>query len=202
MSEFGNLTVSVRRKHGKGAARTLRREGNVPAILYGGEQDNVSLTLSPHELGKARDPERSWNTMFTLTIQEEGKDDVVQPVMVADVQLHALRRSVTHIDFMRVDPEAEVVRKIPVRFEGRAVGIVKGGKLKTFRRMVRVSSKPAEVPVEMVVDITNVDAGESLRMKDMTLEVGSLVEPAEARLCFIELPKAARDDGADKEEAK
>ncbi len=198
MSDFGSLDVSVRRKTGKGVARTLRREGLVPAVLYGGGNDNVSLSLNPRDLVKATDPERSWNTMYTLTIKDEGQGDVTQAVVVTDVQLHPIRREVEHIDFMRVDPNAEVVRKIPVRFEGRPVGVVKGGKLKTFRRTVRVASKPAEVPVELFVEISGVDAGESLRMKDVQPASGRLVEAEDARLCFVEMPKAKKED----EEAK
>ncbi len=194
MSEFGTLTATVRHQSGKGAARTLRRAGQVPAIVYGGGEGNISLALSPHELSKATDPQRSWNTLYNLTIKEDGKADLIQPCVVADVQMHAIRREVTHIDFMRVNPEQEVTRKIPVRYEGRSVGIVKGGKLKTFRRMVRVAAKPAEIPVELVVDISGVDVGESLRMKDVPPVSGRLVEDDDARLCFVELPKARKED--------
>lgn len=194
MSDFGSLNVSVRRKTGKGVARTLRRAGLVPAVLYGAGGDNLSLSLSPHALMKATDPSRSWNTMYTLTIKDEGQADTTQTVVVTDVQVHPIRREVEHIDFMRVDADAEVVRKIPVRFEGRPVGVVKGGKLKKFRRTVKVASKPAEVPVELLVEISGVDAGESLRMKDVQPAAGRLVEPEEARLCFVELPKAKKED--------
>ncbi len=190
MSEFGNVNVSVRHKRGKGAARSLRREGQVPGVLYGAGGDSVSLALNPMELMKATDPERSWNTMYTLTITEEGKGETKQAAVVTDVQVHPVRREVEHIDFMRVDPDADVVRKIPVRFEGRSVGVVKGGKLKTFRRTVRVASKPADVPVELLVDISDIDAGESLRMKDVSLANGRLVEPGDARLCVVEMPKS------------
>lgn len=194
MSDFGNVNVSVRHDRGKGAARSLRREGKIPGVLYGAGGESVSLALDPHELSKATDPERSWNTMFTLTVKEEGKNDRAQACVVADVQMHPIRREVTHIDFMRVNPEEEVTRKIPVRYEGRSVGVVKGGKLKTFRRMVRVSAKPGEIPVELVVDVSGVDVGESLRMKDVPPTKGSLVEEADARLCFVEMPKARKED--------
>ncbi|MGH1342643.1 MAG: 50S ribosomal protein L25 [Nannocystales bacterium] len=190
MAEFGNINVSVRTKTGKGVARSIRREGLVPGVLYGAAGENLSLTLSPHELMKATDPERSWNTMYTLTITNEGKE-TTQTAMVSDVQVHAVRRDVEHIDFMRVDPEAEVIRKIPVRFEGRPAGVVKGGKLKTYRRTVRIACKPGEVPVELLVEMSGVDAGESLRMKDVQPTNGRLVEPEDARLCFVDLPKSA-----------
>ena len=199
MAEFGNINVSVRTKTGKGVARSIRREGLVPGILYGAGGDNVSLTLNPHELMKATDPARSWNTMYTLNIEEEGKGATKQAVMVSDVQVHAVRRDVEHIDFMRVDPNAEVIRKIPVRYEGRPAGVVKGGKLKTYRRTVRIACKPAEVPVELFVEISGVDAGESLRMKDVQPANGRLVEPEDARLCFVDMPKSNQqsDDAAE-----
>jgi len=190
MAEFGNINVSVRTKTGKGVARSIRREGLVPGILYGAGGDNVSLTLSPHELMKATDPSRSWNTMYTLTIKDGG-NETTQTAMVSDVQVHPVRRDVEHIDFMRVDADGEVIRKIPVRYEGRSAGVVKGGKLTTYRRTVRIACKPGEVPVELLVDITDVDAGESLRIKDVPMASGRLVEPEEARLCFVDLPKSA-----------
>ncbi|MBV1861213.1 MAG: 50S ribosomal protein L25 [Nannocystaceae bacterium] len=202
MAEFGNINVSVRTKTGKGVARTIRREGLIPGVLYGAAGDNVSLTLNPHELMKATDPSRSWNTMYTLNIEDDGKAATKQAVMVCDVQLHAVRREVEHIDFMRVDPEAEVVRKIPVRFEGRPAGVVKGGKLKTYRRTVRIACKPGEVPVELLVEISGVDAGESLRMKDVQPPNGRLVEPEEARLCFVDLPKSNPEGGDGEDDAK
>ena len=192
MSEFGSLNVSVRHKTGKGVARSLRREGLVPAVLYGAGGENLSLAINPRDLMKATDPARSWNTMYTLTIEEAGKPAQTQAVMVSDVQVHPIRRDVEHIDFMRVDPEGEVIRKIPVRFEGRPVGVVKGGKMKTFRRLVKVASKPAEVPIELLIETTGVDAGQSVRMKDVQPTAGRLVEPPEARLCFCELPKAKK----------
>jgi large subunit ribosomal protein L25 len=194
MSEYGSVNVSVRNKTGKGVARTLRRAGLVPAVLYGAGGDSLPLSLSPHELMKATDPSRSWNTMYTLTIKEEGQADKTQAVVVTDVQLHPIRREVEHIDFMRVDRDSEVVRKIPVRYEGRPVGVVKGGKLKTFRRLVRVAAKPAEVPVELLVKISGVDAGQSLRMRDVQPASGRLVEPEGARLCVVELPKAKKEE--------
>ena len=194
MSDFGALTATVRDQRGKGAARTLRREGLIPAVMYGGGKDNVSLALNPLDFNKATDPERLWNTLYTVTVKAEGKPDVVEPCVLVDVQLDSIRSDVLHIDFMRVDPEADVVRKVPVRVTGRSIGITKGGKLKKFRRTVKIAAKPTNVPVELVVDITAVDAGESVRMQDVTLEGARLVEDPQARLCFIELPKARKED--------
>lgn len=203
MGEYGTLNAAVRDGRGKGAARSLRREGRIPAVLYGGGQDNVSLSLDPNEFRKATDPDKKWNTFFSVTVKGDGGEKL-ETCVLTDVQVDIVRRDVIHVDFMRVNPEEDVIRKIPVRFTGRSVGVVKGGKLKTFRRTVRVAAKPINIPVELVVDITALDAGESLRMQDVDTATGRLEENPEHRLCFIELPKAKQEDeeGEEKKEEK
>ena len=190
--EYGSLVVSVRKKGGKGAARSLRRAGLVPGVIYGQGKDNVPLSLSPSELRKATDPERSWNTLYTLTIKHDGQADQVESAVIVDMQNDAIRDDITHVDFMRVDPEQEVVRNVPLRLKGRSAGVFKGGKLKTFRRALEVAAKPADIPVEIVIDITPVEGGESVRMKDVQLANARLVENPEARILTVEMPKAKK----------
>ncbi len=194
MSDYGNLSASVRTSHGKGVARQLRQRGLVPAVIYGRGGDNVSLTLDPHLFQKATDPARNYNTLFHLTL--EGSSEGVVPCMVVDIQRDAIRDFVLHIDFMRVDPELPVEREIPVRYHGRAVGMMKGGRLKTYRRVVKVSAKPAELPEELAVDLTPIDAGETLRIKDVSLPNTTFLESPEAPLAFVELPKVKQEEEA------
>ncbi len=194
MSDYGVLTAQVRSTQGKGAARSLRRQGMAPGILYGAGKGNVSLSFSPLEFNKATDPARQWNTFFKVTLKEEGKADIVESCILSDVQLDACRSDLRHVDFLRVDPAKEVTRKVPVRFGGRSIGMTKGGKFKTFRRMVRVAAPPADLPAELYVDITPLDGGQSMRMKDVQLETGRLVEDPEARLCFVDMPKATVEE--------
>lgn len=193
MSAFGTLPVTVRRDHGKGAARTLRRAGRIPAVMYGFGQDNVLLDLDPNDLRKATDPDREWNTIFELQVDDGGQTKT-EVCMVADVQRDSIRRIVTHLDFMRVDPEREIIREVPVQFVGRAAGVQKGGKLNALRRHVRVASLPANLPVAVRVDVTEVDSGESLRVKDVQLDNARLVENPEQRLCIVEMPKVKKED--------
>lgn len=203
MSEYGTLTVNVRTQNGKGAARTLRREGLVPGVIYGQGKENLALSLDPQELRKTTDPQRSWNTLYTLTIKEDGKADVVEPAVVVDIQTDAVRDDIVHVDFMRVDPEQEVVRNVPLKLEGRAIGVFKGGKLKAFRRSLKVAAKPDLVPVEIVVDVTPVEGGESVRIRDVRVENARLVENPAQRILTVEMPKAVRaEEGEASEPAK
>jgi large subunit ribosomal protein L25 len=194
MAEFGVLTATVRGTRGKGAARTLRREGKLPAVIYGRGKENLSLALDPREFGKATDPARQWNTLFQVTLKQDGKPDIVETCMVADVQMDSIRNDVKHVDFMRVDPEKEVVRMVPLRVTGKSIGITKGGKLTTFRRSLHVAAKPEQMPVEVVVDITAVDTGEAVRMGDVKLDNARLVEAPQQRLCLVEIPKKKEEE--------
>lgn len=196
MSEYGRLTATVREGHGKGVARQLRRKGLTPAVLYGQGRENLSLAIDPLLFGKATDPARNYNTVYQLEIQRDGATAETVVCMVVDYHKDAVRDHVLHVDFMRVDPDKPVQRKIPVRYHGRSVGVMKGGKLKTFRRIVEVAAKPFELPVELAIDITPLETGEYLRVKDVSLPGTTFLESPEAPLAFIEMPKAKKEDEA------
>lgn len=203
MDEYGHLQVEARTATGKGAARSLRRDGRLPAVVYGRGQDNLSITIDPRQFRKATDPSRSWNTFYQLAVIENGKQVALETCVVADVQMNTLRHEVLHVDFMRVDPAQEVVRKVPVRVFGRAAGVVKGGRLRTFRRWVRVAAKPSQIPVEIAVDITALDGGQYIRMADIGLDNARIQEPERAPLAFCEMPKAKTEEAeAGKPEGK
>jgi large subunit ribosomal protein L25 len=190
MSEYGRFSAKVRTTRGKGVARQLRMKGLVPAVMYGRGGENLSLTIDPHLFHKATDPARNYNTLYFIELEQDGAPTETVPAMVVDIQKDAIRDHVLHVDFLRVDPELEVHRKIPVRYHGRAAGVMKGGKLETFRRIVHIAAKPGELPEELAIDLGPLDAGETLRIKDMSLPGTTFLEPPEARLAFIELPKA------------
>ena len=196
MADYGMLEVEVRTAKGKGAARQLRLAGKVPAVVYGRGQDNLTLSIDPLALRKATDPQRDFNTFFQLSVMKDGKQVATEPCIVVDVQMDTLRNIVQHIDFMRVDPNADVVRNVPVRTTGRAAGVVKGGRIKTFRRTVHVAAKPADVPFEIVVDVTPLDMGMSIRMRDINLPNARIDESPDAMLALCELAKIAKEDAA------
>ena len=114
----------------------------------------------------------------------------------------AIRDDVLHIDFLRVDLEREIQRKIPVRYFGRAAGVQVGGKLKTFRRHVRISAKPGDIPVELPVDVTPLEAGAYLRLSDMTLDNASFDERIDTPIAFVDPPKAKKEEDEDDKKGK
>ena len=198
------LTVEVRHGTGKGVARTLRRAGRIPGIMYGSGGDRVALSVDLHTLKKAVDPSRRWNTWFNLTVKEEGKADVSESVIAIDRQVDPLKREIVHIDFLRVDPAKEIEATVPVEYSGRPVGVKAGGKLKTFRRYVKVSATPNSIPVKVMIDIANLDGDETMRISDLKVEGFRLKENPKAPLAHVEAAKAAveGEEGDDKAKKK
>jgi large subunit ribosomal protein L25 len=140
------------------------------------------------------DPQRKLNTFFTMTI--EGQDgQTVEQCVLTDYQADPIRDEFLHVDFLRVDPDSEVVVKIPVEYVGRAAGVVAGGKLRTYQRTVRIAAKPAQIPVKLTVDVSPLGAGETLRMKDLQLENARLLEHQNVVVAMVEPPRSAKTPG-------
>ncbi|HGG56549.1 MAG TPA: 50S ribosomal protein L25 [Nannocystis exedens] len=194
------LTVDVRHRTGKGVARSLRRGGRIPGILYGCGGDRIALSLDLNTLKRAIDPERRWNTWFNLTVKEEGKGDRSESCIVVDRQIDPLRREVVHVDFLRVDPAKEIDVTVPVEYSGRPVGVKAGGRLKTFRRYVKVAAVPGNIPVKVLIDIAHLEGDETMRIADLKVEGFRLREKPNAPLAFVEVAKIkVEGDDADKD---
>ncbi|MEZ4384674.1 MAG: 50S ribosomal protein L25 [Nannocystaceae bacterium] len=197
------LSAEVRHSHGKGVARSLRRAGRIPGIIYGQGGDRFALSVDGRELEKAVDPTRRWNTWFNLTIKEEGKAERSESCMVIDRQVDPVRREIIHLDFLRVDPAKEIDTQVPVEYVGRAIGVQAGGKLKTYRRYVKIASVPGNIPVKVVINIANLDGDQTMRISDLQVEGFRLREKPNAPLAHVEAPKAkATEVGEDDKKKK
>src|SRR5918912_1380206 len=130
--EVGKLTVSVRDRSGKGDARKLRAQGKVPGVCYGstveGRIEPLPITLDVKELRGALDPVRKRNTVINLTI-EGGAAPRSLHALVKDIQIDVLRRDVTHVDLLAIDPDKEVRADVPIEFLGKPKGSIDGGQL-------------------------------------------------------------------------
>lgn len=195
------LNVQIRNKHGKGPSRALRREGKIPGILYGQGGDHLAISVDPREFHKALDPIRKLNTYFKLTVSD-GQKTHDEDVIIADHQIDVIRNLVTHIDFMRVDPKREIHVRIPVQYSGRAAGVLAGGKQQTFRRDVKIAVCPGDIPVVLDVDVSPINAGETLRIGDVPLDKARFLEDPRQVLVFIEPPKAKKVEEEDPKAAK
>ena len=192
------LDAEVRNDLGKGASRRLRHAGKVPAVLYGAGEKAVSLTLNHNKVFQAQEFEAFYSHVLTLNI--EGKN---VEVLVKDMQRHAFRPIVTHIDFLRVDAKKTVQTHVPLHFinEKTANAIkVLGGHAEHHMVDVVINCLPADLPEFIEVDLQNVELGQTLHLTDLVLPKGvSLPElnKGESHDLAVVTIKAAKGPKAD-----
>jgi len=203
-----NLDAQVRTDLGKGASRRLRHAEKVPAILYGGEEAPVALTLEHNKVIQAQEFEAFYSHILTLNI--EGKE--VQ-ALVKDMQRHPFKPKVTHIDFQRVIAGEKVHTNVPLHFinEDQSPAIKAGGLAEHHVNEIEITCLPKDLPEFIEVDVAGLETGQTLHLSDITLPAGvSSVELAKddathdlAVITIKKAKKAASDDadGEGEEEA-
>jgi len=191
------LIAEFREDQGKGASRRLRRDGKVPAILYGGHSDARSLSLSHQKLLIMLDQERFYSTILSLKVGEQ-----TQPAILKDVQRHPFKNSILHIDFQRVEENEKIRISIPLHFKGEAVspGVkTQGGLVSHMRTEVEVSCLPKDLPEFIEVDLSNLSLNESIHLSQLPLPAGvQLVDlvKEDSAVVAIHSPRAEEPEAA------
>jgi large subunit ribosomal protein L25 len=173
--EVGKLTVTLRNTSGKGNATKLRLKGLVPGICYGASPDGkiepVLISVNVKALRAALDPVRKANTVLDLTIEGGAKAQKLH-ALVKDYQIDTLRRDITHVDLLAIDPDKEVVAEVPLEFIGKPAGIIDGGQLRIVMRDLTVRSKPNDIPVKLTVDVSPLGIGDVIHVSAIALPPG------------------------------
>jgi len=166
------LNVEVRGGVGTGSARAVRREGQVPGILYGGDKDPVAVSVRANEFRKALYTGKLLGHLVTLKYGSE-----TQPVIAKDVQMHPVTDEPIHFDLYRVDAHQEIKIAVPVHFRNHdeSPGLKRGGTLNIALHDLTVSVPADRIPEELVVDLTGLEIGDNVRVSDVKL-------PASAQL--------------------
>ena len=174
--EVGKLTVTLRDKTGhKGAARKLRATGKVPGVCYGASPDGriepLSIVVDVKALRAALDPVRKHNTVIDLTI-EGGSATRKLSALVKEYQIDPVRRDITHVDLIAVDPNKEVTSTVPLEFVGKPKGAIDGGQIRIVLRNLEVRAKPADIPVKLSVDVSPLEIGDVIHVHTIALPNG------------------------------
>src|SRR5262245_38651490 len=173
--EVGKLTVTLRASSGKGGARKLRAQGKVPGVCYGASIDGriepLPIVVDIKQLRGALDPVRKRNTVIDLTI-EGGAAPRSLHALVKDVQIDVLRRDITHVDLLAIDPDKEVRADVPIEFLGKPKGSIDGGQLRIVLRNLAVRAKPADIPVKLSVDVSPLEIGDVIHVNAIALPAG------------------------------
>jgi large subunit ribosomal protein L25 len=160
------LNVELRQGAGSGSARAVRRAGQVPGVLYGGDQGPVGISVRANEFRKALYTGKLLGHLVTLKYGSES-----QPVIAKDVQMHPVTDEPIHFDLYRVDVHQEVKIAVPVHFRNHddAPGLKRGGTLSVALHELTVAVPADQIPEELVVDLTGLEIGDNVRVSDIKL---------------------------------
>jgi len=163
--EIFDLKVSERKETGKGQARALRRQGLVPAVLYGPKIQTVSLTVPAFEISRIYKESEGEHVILNLIIENGGTKK--KTAMIKEMQVSPTTNEYIHVDFYEVSMDQEIVVKVPVEVTGKSEGIERGGLLQIVRRQLEISCLPTDIPVKIEVDISALDIGDSIHVEEI-----------------------------------
>ncbi|MGN3973087.1 50S ribosomal protein L25/general stress protein Ctc [Tsuneonella sp. SYSU-LHT278] len=170
MSEALTLPAEARERAGKGASRVLRREGRVPAVIYGGKEEPTPIHVEAKELVRQLGTGHFMNSI--VMIEVGGKTVRTLP---KDVAFHPVTDRPIHVDFLRLAKNAKVEVMVPVVFlnEEKSPGLKKGGVLNVVRHDLELVCESDKIPDQIEIDVTGKDVGDSIHISEVTLPAGS-----------------------------
>lgn len=203
MAKTIKLDATMREGVGKGAARAVRREGGVPAVIYGGDEAPATITLAKNKLISTLNQGGFYTNITEIKI---GND--THRVLARDIQWHPVYDSPEHVDFLRVTKRTMISVEVGVNFinEDAAPGLnEEGGILNVVRHAIEVRCSAISIPEEITVDLTGMTMGDSVHMQSLNLPEGvQLTTDEDYTVATIAAPKAAPvedEEGEEGEEA-
>ena len=171
MSETLTLPAETRDRAGKGASRALRREGRVPAVIYGGNEEPMAIHIELKELTRQLGTGHFLNSI--VEIEVGGKKIRTLP---KDVAFHPVTERALHADFFRLSKDAKVHVEVPVSFvnEAASPGLKRGGVLNIVRHELELVCEADKIPDDIQIDVTGFDLGDSIHISHVTLPAGSV----------------------------
>lgn len=188
----------MRTTTGNGPARVLRREGRVPAILYGPKTDSIMLSVSARDLEQILKTHNVGQVFLNLQIQ--NGENIKKTAMFKELQIHPVSGDFLHIDFYEISMDRKVRVNVPIVTTGKSVGVELGGMLQVVRREVEVLCLPQAVPESIEVDISDLDMGDAIHVEELPLPEGVEI-PAEVNFTVITVlsPKVEAEEEEEEE---
>lgn len=182
-----SLSAKTRAGAGKGAARTLRREGRLPAVIYGHAREPQSLSIPEREFERLLERVAAENTVIELDI-----DGAMSRTLIREIQRHPVRRNVLHVDFQELVAGERVVVNIRILLQGIPEGVRNSGAiLSQVMQELECRVDPLNMPAHIAVDVTNVAIGHSVHVGDITIPEGvEVLDDADATIAVVAAPKA------------
>ena len=175
----------VRTDVGKKASKAVRKEGRVPCVIYG-TQDTLHFSIDPKEVKPL-----VYTPAFKLA--EVELDGATHKCIIKDIQFHPVSDEIVHIDFLALTDGHKVKVEIPVGFQGVSPGMKLGGKLQQNLRRVKVKTTPENLVDQLVLDVSHLELGQSVRVRDIQVGEGiEIMSPAGTPIATVEIPRALR----------
>lgn len=194
------LKAQPRTTRGNSPARAMRREGNVPAVLYGPKTEPKSLSLSTHELETIIKQGGLGRAILNLAIEGEQK---AKSAMIKELQVHPVSNRLLHVDLYEVSMDREIRVNVPVVTTGTSKGVELGGLLQIIRHELEVLCLPNAIPDSITIDITELDVGDSVHVEDLNTD-DSIQIPHEVNFTILTIssPKKEAVEGEEVEEGE
>ncbi|MDX2210484.1 MAG: 50S ribosomal protein L25/general stress protein Ctc [Sphingopyxis sp.] len=196
MSDQLTLTAETRERAGKGASRALRREGRVPAVIYGGKEEPLAIHVEEKLLMKQLMTGHFMNSVVEITVG--GKALRTLP---KDVAFHPVNDRPLHVDFLRLTKDSTVHVEVPVKFinEEASPGLKRGGVLNIVRHELELVCDANRIPDDIIIDVTGFDVGDSIHISHVTLPEGSTsaITDRDFTIATIVAPSALKSSDGD-----
>jgi large subunit ribosomal protein L25 len=191
------LNAARRTETGKGAARSLRRDGRIPGVVYGHGEDTLSISLDAHDFGKLISGISVENTVLELKI--DGAAD--SRALIREVQWHPYKPVILHVDLYQVHAGEKVHLEIPVRVEGNPLGVRdQGGVLQQVRHELSIECLPKDIPERITIDVSELEIGDSIHVRDIEVPGATILADGDLTLVTVVPPTLAKVE--DEEEAE
>lgn len=196
MSEQAQLSATLREPSGKGGARATRREGRVPAVIYGGDEAPITISLPYKEVDL-----RIHHGGFLTSVLTLDVDGNAVRVIPRDYQLDPVRDAPIHVDFLRITKNTVLTVEIPVHFtnEEASPGLKRGGVLNIVRHAIEVTCPADSIPDEFVCDLTGLDLSDSIHISSVVLPEGVVptIQDRDFTIATIAAPAGMKDEAED-----
>lgn len=185
------INGSLRTETGKKATRELRKSDSVPCVLYGINKDENGNQVATH-FTVTNDGLR--NLVYTphIYVVNLNIDGKVVTAIMKDIQFHPVTDKILHVDFLQIDESNPIVMEVPVKLEGLAEGVKAGGKLALQVRKLKVKALYSAIPERLIVDVTNLGLGKTIKVGELSYEGLQILNSKEAVVCAVKLTRAAR----------
>jgi len=195
------LVVQVREGTGKGVARKLRATGHIPGVCYGRSAPSIGIALNPRALDRLlTESTAGMNTLIDLRVEGGGAYDG-KPMLVKELQRDPVTGSMLHVDLYAVDLQQAIQVSVPIHVTGTAEGVKMGGILDQALRELELECMPEAIPQEIPVDVSALEIGQSLHVRDLALPEGvTLQSDPDLAVVLVAAPAAEEEVAAEVEE--